>query len=81
MMLSDTNLTETVRRLFADAKRTISVPEIYEAVEENHPLSVQQKKFTRWGEPLFQHEIRAIINALHQNGEIIRVSRGKYKKA
>jgi hypothetical protein len=80
-MLSDTNLTETVRRLFADAKRTISVPEIYEAVEENYPLSVQQKGFTRWGEPLFQHEIRAIINMFHQNGEIIRVSRGKYKKA
>jgi hypothetical protein len=80
-MLPDTNLTEMVRRLFADVDGALSVGEIYDAVEENYPLSFNQKEFTRYDEPRFHHEIKAIINQLVQNGEIIRVDRGKYKKA
>jgi hypothetical protein len=80
-MLPDTNLTQKVKRLFVDAEGALRVGEIYDAVEENYPLSVNQKEFTRYHEPRFHHEIRAIINQLMQNGEIIRVERGKYKKA
>ena len=80
-MLSEPSLTQTVRELFTDANASLKVGEIYGAVEENYPLSVKQKELTRYDEPLFHHEIRAIINELVQKGEIIRVSRGKYKKA
>ena len=80
-MLSEPSLTQTVRKLFTDANVALKVGEIYDAVEENYPLSVKQKELTRYDEPLFHHEIRAIINELVQKGEIIRVSRGKYKKA
>ena len=80
-MLPDTNLTQMVKRLFADADGALRVGEIYDAVEENHPLSAYQKEFTRHHEPRFHHEIRAILNQFMQNGEINRVERGKYKKA
>jgi hypothetical protein len=80
-MLPDTSLTEMVKRLFADADGTFSVGEIYDAVEENYPLLAYQKEFTRYHEPRFHHEIRAILNQFMQNGEINRVERGKYKKA
>ena len=80
-MLPDTNLTQRVKRLFVDAEGALRVGEIYDSVEKNYPLSVNQKELTRYHEPRFHHEIRAIINQLMQNGEIIRVERGKYKKA
>ena len=79
-MLSEPSLTQTVRKLFTDANAALKVGEIYDAVEENYSLSVKQRELTRYDEPLFHHEIRAIINDLVQKGEIIRVSRGKYKK-
>jgi hypothetical protein len=81
IMLPDTNLTQMVKKLFADADGALSIGKIYDAVEENFPLSEYQKEFTRYHEPRFHHEIRAIINQLVQNGEINRVERGKYKKA
>ena len=81
IMLPDTNLTQMVKRLFADADGALSVGKIYDAVEESHPISEYQKEFTPYHEPRFHHEIRAIINQLVQSGEIIRVERGKYKKA
>ena len=80
-MLPDTSFTEMIKRQFKDADGTLSVGEIYEAVEENCPLSAFQKEFTRYHEPRFHHEIRAILNHFMQNGEINRVGRGKYKKA
>jgi hypothetical protein len=80
-MLSEPSLTQTVKKLFVDSNAALEVGEIYDAVEEDFPLSVKQKEFTHYDEPLFHHEIRAILNQLFQNGEIIRVSRGKYKKA
>ena len=69
-----------VKRLFADADDGLSVGKIYNEVEENFPISDYQKEITRYHEPRFHHEIRAIINQLMQNGEIIRVERGKIQK-
>jgi hypothetical protein len=80
-MLPDTNLTEMVRRLFADVDGALSVGEIYDAVEENYPLSVFQKEITPHHEFRFHHEIRAILNQFMQNGEIIRLDRGTYRRA
>ena len=80
-MLPDTNLTQLVKKLFADNDGILELGEIYEAAEESFPLSVYQKEFTRYGELRFYHEIRAILNQLVQNGEIIWVARGKYKKS
>ena len=79
-MISASNMTQMVRKLFADADGTLQVREIYAAVEKSYPLLSKQKDFTRYDEPLFHHEIRAIINQLFQRGDIIRVSRGEYKK-
>ncbi len=81
IMLPDSNLTQMVKRLFADANDSISIGKIYDEVEENFPISEYQKEITRYHEPRFHHEIRAIVNQLMQNGEIIRIERGKYKKA
>jgi hypothetical protein len=80
-MLPDTSLTKIVKNFLVDAEGALRVGEIYDLVEENYPLSANQKESTRYHEPRFHHEIRAIINQLMQNGEIIRVERGKYKKA
>jgi hypothetical protein len=80
-MLPDTNLTQFVKELFADIDGALRVGEIYDAVEENYTLSIFQKEFTRYDEPRFHHEIRAIINRLVQNCEIIRVGIGEYRKA
>jgi len=80
-MLPAANLTKIVKNLFKDADGALCVGEIYDAVEKNYPISEYQEEFTRYHEPRFHHEIRAIINQLMQNGEIIRVERGKYKKA
>ena len=80
IMLPDTNLTKKVKGLFADTDGTLKVGEIYEAVEEDYPLSTYQTEVTRYHEPRFHHEIRAIINQFMRNGEIERVERGKYKK-
>lgn len=80
-MLLNANLTRFVKELFADADGELTVEEIYNAVEGNLNLSDFQKEFTKYGEPRFHHETRAIINQLLQNGEIIRTGRGVYKKA
>lgn len=80
-MLPDTNLTQMVKRLFADADGALRAGEIYDAIEGSFPLSVSQKEYTRYDEPLFHQEIRAIINQLMRKGEIIRVYRGENKKS
>jgi hypothetical protein len=79
-MSSKNNLTQCVKNLLADANTALKLNQIYAGVEKKISLSVGQKEFTRYGEPRFHHEVRAIINQLMQNGEITRVSRGKYKK-
>jgi hypothetical protein len=78
-MLSHTNLTQFVRELFASADCALTIGEIYEAVEENYPLTAFQREYDEWGER-FHHEIRAVIGQLMDNGEIVRVGRGMYRK-
>ena len=80
-MSANINLMQSVKRLFTDADGALGVGDIYDAVEERYPLSDYQKEYTRFDEPRFHHVIRAIIHSLVENGEVVRVARGKYKKA
>ncbi len=79
-MIFDTNMTEILRKLFMDTGGALALAEIYYAVEKNYPLSDFQKECEESGGLRFHHEIRAIINRFLDNGEIIRVGRGMYKK-
>jgi hypothetical protein len=77
--MKKTNLTHEVKKLFADTNGALSLGEIYDTVEESGALTDFQSEFDEW-EPRFRHEIRAVINQLLCNGEIVRVDKGKYKK-
>jgi hypothetical protein len=76
--MENTNLTHMVKKLLADSDGALSLGEIYDIVEESGVLTDFQREFDEW-EPRFRHEIRAVINQLLCNGEIVRVDRGKYK--
>jgi hypothetical protein len=78
-MSPEATLTQAIRRSLEGANTALKLEKIYDLVEENYLLSDMQKEFTRYKEPRFHHETRAIINQLVEKGEIIRVSRGTYK--
>jgi hypothetical protein len=73
-------LTQALSQILIEAESSVELGSIYDRIEDSYPLSVRQKESTRYNEPRFHHEIRAIINDLVQDGKIIRVSRGTYRR-
>ena len=80
-MLFHNSLTQFVRELLTNTEGALTIGELYEAVERDYLLTDFQKDFDEGNEPRFHHEIRAIINQFMDDGEIIRVGRGLYRKA
>ena len=74
------NLSQAVKEILLKAGSSVELRRIYDGIEETFPLSASQQELTRYNEPRFHHEIRAILNNLVQNGEAIIVSRGLYRK-
>ena len=56
IMLPDANLTQFVKKLFADNDGILELNEIYEAAEDSFPLSDYQKEVTIHHEFRFHHE-------------------------
>lgn len=72
-------LFKTVRQALEDGS-TLSVGDIYEEVKQNIDLTPEEKEIT-WGQPSFHHSVRKALFCLMKKGEIVQVSKGKYRKA
>jgi len=72
-------LTQTIRQVL-EVGDTIGWREICDEIKTRIYMTPEQKEIT-YGQPNFQHSVRRILSELVKRGEVIRVSRGKYKKA
>jgi hypothetical protein len=72
-------LFEVIRQALEEGG-TLSVGDIYEKVKKNIDLTPEQKEITH-GQPNFHHSVRKVLFRLMKNGEIVRISKGKYQKA
>ena len=59
---------------------TASLSNIYDWLEVNGNLTEQELSESPYGQrPWFQHTVRYNISVLVQNGDLIRVGRGRYR--
>jgi len=72
-------LTQTIRQLL-EVGNTIGWKEICDEIKNKIYMTPEQKEIT-YRQPNFQHSVRRILSELVKRGEVIRVSRGKYRKA
>ena len=68
-------ILKSIKSLGGKAK----LQQIYERLPGFKPLTEKNKRITKWGEPAYQHQIRAYISKLwHKKGELIWISKGCY---
>jgi hypothetical protein len=74
------NLLETIREIIFENPSGIKLQEIYREIERRYPLTERQRaRDPKWGHVNFQHLTRAYIQLfLVEDGEVMRISRGKY---
>lgn len=73
-------LTQTVKQILEHRGTTMWLKEIYDEVENRIHLTPEQKEIT-YEQPNFQHSVRRVLSELVKREEVIRVGRGKYRKA
>ena len=71
-------LTDTVRQTLEDDS-PFGLQEIYKKVRRKLRLTSEQIE-TTYRTPNFQHSIRAVLSYLVKEGEVIRVSKGRYRR-
>ena len=71
-------LIELVKQIL-DSGDIFTVKEIYQEIEKRINLP-PEKKVKTYGSPKYTHAVRATLQHLIDQKEIIRVERGKYRK-
>jgi hypothetical protein len=74
-------LTQTILQVFEENQnRAVSCKEIYAEVKKRAHLTPHQLEIA-YQRPRFHHSVRNTLQRLMENGKVIRVGEGEYRKA
>ena len=68
-------VSEALQSLGGEAE----LQDIYLWIEDADYLGEQDKESWTDGRPMYQHSVRAFIGTMLKSGELVRVSRGRYR--
>ena len=70
----------TIREILTHARGEADLKDVYRSLEDNFPLDSDDTKETRFGDrPAYQHVVRSVMSNLKKRGDVVWVSRGRYR--